>query len=279
MEWLTAPLEFEFMRNALMAGILAGMLCPVVGALLIVQRMTLLGDVMAHSVLPGIVIAFFLRIEVLVGAMVSAVLSALAIAWVRQQTRVKEDAAMATIFHSFFAVGILLITVLRVRVNVESFLFGDLLGVTGTDVVRTAVITAVVLTLVKLSYKELLFYTFDPVGAQAVGLPVGLIYSFLIGGITLTIIASMQTMGVILVVSLLAIPALSAYFWVKELHEMMLVGMGIGVLASSSGLYISYYLGLPSGATIVLVNFAVFLVSVLLSPSQGLLSIYRQNLR
>jgi manganese/iron transport system permease protein len=272
MDWLVEPLQFEFMRNALLSGILAGILCPVVGSYLIVQRMTLLGDVMAHSVLPGIVVAFFLKVEILAGAMVSAVASALAIAWIKNQTKIKEDAAMATIFHSFFAGGVLLITVLKVRINIESFLFGDLLGVTTSDVVRTAFITAIVLVLVKIFYKELLFYTFDPIGARAIGLPVDLIYISLIGAITLIIIASMQTIGVILVVAMLATPALSAYLWVKELGEMMVVGAGIGVIASLGGIYTSYYLGVPTGPTIVLMGFGIFLVSLLFSPSQGLIT-------
>ncbi len=277
MEIILQPLQYEFMRNAMMAGILAAVLCPVVGSYLIVQRMTLLGDVMAHSVLPGIVVAFFLRLEVLTGALVSGLASAGLIAWVRTQTKVKEDAAMATIFHSFFSLGVVLITVLKIRINLESFLFGDLLGISREDVIRTALITLVVLVLVKLFYKELLFYTFDPIGAEAMGLPVRKIYLALISGITVTIIASMQTIGVVLVVAMLATPALSAYLLVKELHQMMILGSAIAVLDTILGLYLSYYYSLPSGATIVLVNFAVFLTFLLFSPTQGVLFSYLQK--
>ncbi len=274
MEILLQPLQYEFMRNAMLAGILAAILCPVVGSYLIVQRMTLLGDVLAHSVLPGIAIAFFWRLEILTGALVSGLTSAGLIAWIRTQTKVKEDAAMATIFHSFFSLGVVLITILKIRLNLESFLFGDLLGVTSSDVVRTAIITIIVLVLVRLFYKELLLYTFDPVGAEAMGLPVQKLYLALITGITVTIIASMQTMGVVLVVAMLATPALSAYLLVKQLHQMMLWGSAIAILGTISGLYLSYYLALPSGATIVLVNFAIFLAVVLLSPTQGILGSY-----
>jgi manganese/iron transport system permease protein len=273
MELIWEPLQYEFMRHALVAGALAGILCPVMGTFLIVQRMTLLGDVMAHSIFPGVVLAFWGGVEVLWGAMGSAIVSALAIAWIKQQTKVKEDAAMATIFHSFFSLGVLLITVLKVRINVESFLFGDLLAVTQTDVIRTGIITLILLVLGKIFYQELLFYTFDPIGAQAIGLPTNFIYAGLIGGITLTIIASMQTIGVILVVAMLSTPALSAYLWVKELHEMMILGSGIGVLISVAGLYLSYYWALPSGATIVILGFAIFIFSVLFSPSQGVFTI------
>lgn len=272
MEWLLEPLAFEFMRNALITGILVGILCPVVGTYLIVQRMALLGDVMAHSVLPGLAIAFFLRVNILFGAFVSGLLSAFLIAWLRSQTRIKVDAVMALIFSSFFALGVLLITLLRNKLDLDSFLFGDILGVTVTDVGRTAVVTVLILCLVKLFYKELLFYTFDRAGAEAIGLPVDLIYFGLMAAVTLTIIASMQTVGVVLVVSLLVGPAITAYLFVKELHQMMEFGAIIGVISSISGMYISYYLNVPSGPSIVLVGFGLFLLAVLFSPTQGILT-------
>lgn len=272
LEWLLEPLTFEFMRHALITGILVGILCPVVGTYLIVQRMALLGDVMAHSVLPGLAIAFFLRVNILFGAFVSGLLSAFLIAWLRSQTRIKVDAVMALIFSSFFALGVLLITLLRNKLDLNSFLFGDILGVTLTDVGRTLVVSLLILSLVKLFYKELLFYTFDRGGAEAIGLPVNLIYFGLMAAVTLTIIASMQTVGVVLVVSLLVGPAITAYLFVKELHQMMGFGAIIGVISSISGMYISYYLNVPSGPSIVLVGFGVFLLVVLFSPTQGILT-------
>lgn len=272
LEWLLEPLGFEFMRNALMVGILVGILCPVVGTYLLVQRMALLGDVIAHSVLPGLAIAFFWRIDILIGAFVSGIISAFVIAWIRSQTRVKVDAAMALVFSSFFALGVLLITLLRNKLDLDSFLFGDILGVTGSDVIRTAIITLVVLVLIWVFYKELFFYTFDRLGAQAIGLPINVIYLGLMAAVTLTIIASMQTVGVVLVMALLVGPATTAYLLIKELHQMMGLGAVLGVGVSVMGLYTSYYLNVPSGPCIVLISFAFFVLAVLFSPSQGLLT-------
>jgi manganese/iron transport system permease protein len=272
LQWLLEPLGFEFMRNALMVGILVGILCPVVGTYLLVQRMALLGDVMAHSVLPGLAIAFFLKINILIGAFISGVISAFVIAWIRSQTRIKVDAAMALTFTSFFALGVLLITLLRNKLDLDSFLFGDILGVTQVDLVRTAIITGVVLVLIRVFYKELFFYTFDRLGAQAIGLPINGIYLGLMSAVTLTIIASMQTVGVVLVVALLVGPATTAYLLVKELHQMMGLGAVLGVVASIMGMYTSYYLNVPSGPCIVLISFGFFVLAVLFSPSQGLLT-------
>ncbi len=272
LNWLIEPLGYEFMRNAIAVGILVGILCPVVGTYLIVQRMALLGDVIAHAVLPGLAIAFFWGVDILIGAFISGLLSTFVIAWIRTQSRVKVDAAMALTFSSFFALGVTLITLLKSKLDLDSFLFGDILGVTITDVQRTAIITLIVLLLVKLFYKELLLYTFDKLGAQALGFPVNLLHFGLMAALTLTIVASMQTVGVVLVISLLVGPGITAYLLVKELHQVMGLGAILGIIASIGGVYASYYFNVPSGPAIVLVIFGLFLLALLFSPSQGILT-------
>jgi manganese/iron transport system permease protein len=270
--WLVEPLSFEFMRHAIVTAILLGILSAVVGTYLIVQRMGLLGDVIAHAVLPGLAIAFFFGVDIFLGAFISGTLSTFVITWIQSQSRVKVDVAMALVFSGFLALGITLITLLGSKLDLHSFLFGDILGVTIADVGRTLAITLVVLLLVIAFYKELLFYTFDPLGAQASGLPVNMIHFGLMAAITLTIIASMQTVGVVLVVSLLVGPGITAYLLVKELHLMMGLGAVIGTIASVAGMYISYYLNVPSGPAIVLVVSGLFLLTLLFSPSQGILT-------
>lgn len=272
LSWLLEPLTYEFMRNALAAGVLIGVLCPIVGTYLVVQRMALLGDVIAHAVLPGLAIANFLGIEMLLGAFAFGMLSTFVISWIRTQSRVKTDAAMALTFASFFALGVMLLTLLKSRLDLEELLFGDILSVTGADVWRTAGVAVLILLLIKLFYKELLFYTFDRTGAEAVGLPVNLINLGLMAGITLTLIVGMKIVGVILVVSLMVGPAITAYLLVKELHQMMMLGAAIGVTASITGMYLSYYLNLPSGPAIALTVFGLFLLALLFSPSQGILT-------
>ena len=260
------------MRLALLAAILLGILCAVVGTYLIVQGMGLLGDVIAHAVLPGLAIAFFFGVDIFIGAFISGTLSTFVITWIQSQSRVKVDVAMALVFSGFLALGITLITVLKSKLDLHQFLFGDILGVTTTDVMRTGAIAILILLLVKLFYKELLFYTFDPLGAQAMGLPVTVIQFGLTAAITLTIIASMQAVGVVLVVSLLIAPGITAYLLVKELHQMMICGAIIGIISSVAGMYISYYLNVPSGAAIVLVVSGLFLLTLLFSPTQGILT-------
>jgi manganese/iron transport system permease protein len=261
-DFLLEPLDYEFMRHAVIIAALIGILCPIVGSYLIVQRMALLGDVIAHCVLPGLSIAFFLGIDIFIGAFTSGIIGAFLIVWIRSQSRVKVDAAMALIFSTFFALGVTLITVLKNKFDLDSFLFGEILGVALTDIIRTGIITIIILFLIAFFYKELLFYTFDKIGAQAVGLPIDLIHFGFMAATTLTIIASMQAVGVILVISLLVGPSLTAYLLVKELHHMMFLGAAIGIFASIAGIYLSYYQNLPSGPAIVLVSSSLFLLTL-----------------
>ncbi|WP_008309541.1 metal ABC transporter permease [Leptolyngbya sp. PCC 6406] len=271
MDWLTVPLGYDFMRLALLAGMLVGVLCPVMGAFLVVQRMSLMGNVVAHSVLPGLVLAHALRWPLIIGAFSFGLLSTTVIAWVRSHSRIKADAIMALILASFFALGVVFITLFQSQLNLEALLFGDILSVTRSDIAQVGAIAIVTVVLIRLFYKELLFFTFDRAGAQAMGLPVQIIDGGLTVATTLAIVASLKTVGVILVVAMMVGPAIAAYLWVKELHSLLGLSALFGILTSVVGIYLSYYLDLPSGAAIALTIFGVFWFSLLASPSQGLL--------
>ena len=270
--WLIEPLGFEFMRNAIAIGVLIGILSAVIGSYLIVQHMGLLGDVVAHAVLPGLAIAFYIGMDIFLGAFIAGTISTFFVAWIQTHSKIKVDTAMALVFSGFLALGVMLITTLKSKLDLHSFLFGDILGVTSTDLWRTLIIAIAVLFCVAIFYRELIFYCFDPLASKAMGLPVHFIHFGLMAGITLTIIASMQSVGVVLVVSLLTGPAATAYLLVKELHLMMSLGAIIGVIASVSGMYVSYYQNVPSGSAIVLIISGFFLLALLFSPSQGILT-------
>lgn len=280
LDGLLAPLEFEFMRNALMIAFLMGILGAVVGSYLIVQQMGMIGDVISHAVLPGVSIAFFLGLDLSIGAFVSGILSALVMAAIRTQSRIKVDTAMALTLPTFLGIGVILISVLKTnRVDLSHILFGDILGVRQEDVLHILIITLIILVLNQLFYKELQFYTFDPLGAKACGLPVNLMYFGLVCAITLTIVASMQTVGALLVMSLLVGPAITAYLLVKELYQMMILGAVFGIFSGISGMYISYYLDIPSGPAIVIVVFISFVLALLFSPSQGILTAQKTKIK
>lgn len=273
LDWLLDPLKYEFMQYSLMMGTIVGVLCPVMGTFLIVQRLSLLGNVISHSVLPGLALANFFGLNLMAGAFVSGILSTLAISWIRAKTRVKADAAMSLTLVSFFAIGVALLSVLDSRLDLEGLLFGNILSVTLADVWQAGIVTLLILLLTALFYKELLFFTFDRHGAQAAGLPVQTIDLCFVAAVALTIVVGMQTVGVILVISMLVGPALTAYLLAQQLHWTIALGTLLGLSASVGGMYLSFHFDLPSGPAIAIVVFAQFLIALLFSPSQGLFAL------
>ncbi|MCT7985427.1 metal ABC transporter permease [Laspinema sp. A4] len=274
LDGLIEPLQYSFMQRSLIVAILVGLICAVVGSYLMVQRLALLGDAIGHSVLPGLAVAYTIGANIFVGAFIAGVLSTVVIAWIRTRSPIKEDAAMGIVLSSFFALGITLITLIQKdeKIDLNHFLFGNILSVTLEDVTTTALIALLTLAVVFLLYKELLFYTFDPLGAQAAGLPVNLLNFGLMVLIALTVVASMKAVGVVLVLSLLIAPGATAYLLVPRLHQVMIVGALIGIVSSVSGMYLSFYQNIPSGPAIVLVVSGFFLLALLLSPSHGILT-------
>jgi manganese/iron transport system permease protein len=276
LNFLIEPLQYGFMQRSLLVAIVVGVICAVVGSYLMVQRLALLGDAISHSVLPGLAIAFILGINIFIGAFIAGLLSTICINIIRNNSKIKEDAAMGIVFSAFFALGITLITVVQKenKIDLNHFLFGNILGVSLSEVRDTIIIAVFVLLIVFLFYKELLFYTFDKLGAESVGLPVNLLDTGLMILIGLTIVASLKAVGVILVLSLLITPPSTAYLLVNRLNQVMLVGIFVGVISSISGMYLSYYFNLPSGPAIVLVSTGLFILSFLFSPGQGLITGY-----
>ncbi|MCZ2201196.1 metal ABC transporter permease [Cylindrospermopsis raciborskii] len=267
------PLQYGFMQRSLIVAVLIGLLCAVVGTYLMVQRLALLGDAISHSVLPGLAIAFIIGANIFVGALIAAMVSTVAIAVIKNRSPIKEDAAMGIVFSGFFALGVTLITGVQKtnKIDLNHFLFGNILGVTPNEVRDTAILAAVALIMVFLLYKELLFYTFDPIGARVAGLPVNQLNISLMLLISLTIVASMKAVGVILVLSMLITPGATAYLLVNRLHQVMILGAAIAIISSIVGIYLSYFYNLPSGPAIVLVVCTAFVLAFLFSPKSRVL--------
>jgi len=274
LEAIFEPLQYSFMQRSLVEAVIVGIVCAVVGSYLMVQRLALLGDAISHSVLPGLAIAFWMGANIYLGAFIAGLISTIFINLIRSRSNIKEDAAMGIVFSGFFALGITLITLIQKenKIDLNHFLFGNILGVTAADLRDTFIVAAIVLFVIFIFYKELLFYSFDKIGARAVGLPVYLLDLGLMMLIGLTIVASLKAVGVILVLSLLITPAATAYLLVTRFHQMMFVGVGVGVFSSISGMYLSYFYNLPSGPAIVLVASGLFVVAFLFSPTQGLIT-------
>ncbi len=262
------PLGYEFMVRALISAVLVGSLCAVMGSYLVVRRLSLLGLVVSNSVVPGIAVAFLLYVNIFVGGFISGILATVGLGWLQGKTRIKEDAAMGVVLSTFFGLGILLITKIQAerKVNLNNFLFGNILGINASDLITSAGIAAVVLLAVWALYKEFLLLSFDAQWAAAAGLPTRALHYAMMALTALTVVASMQAVGVALTIALMVIPAATASLLTNRLATMMGLSVGLGVTSSVVGLYLSYYLNLSSGPTITLVSALLFAAVVLAGP-------------
>jgi len=263
--WIVEPLTYGFIVRGLLAGLLAGVACAMLSAFVVWRGMAFIGDALAHAILPGIVIAFVNGVSLFVGALVAALLTALGIGLLSRGRQLKEDTAVGVMFSGFFALGILLLSRVASYQDLTHILFGDILGVSRGDLWAMLAVVLVVLLLVVGFYKELLTTSFDPSHAVAIGLSPSMVRYGLLLLIALTVVAAIQTVGVVLVLALLVTPAAAASLLVKELPRIMALGVLFALLASLAGLYASFYANVASGAAIVLTLTLFFVVAFLLS--------------
>lgn len=270
MTWLTAPLTYGFMQRGLLASLVVGILCAVVGCYVVLRSMAFLGDAMAHAILPGVAIAYLLGGNLMIGALVAAVVVALSIGLFSRQGLVKEDTAIGILFAAALSLGVLLISTIKTyAVDLTHILFGNVLGVSQADLALTAGLSVVVLLIVGLLYKEFLVIWFDPVLAATLRLPVEVLRNLMLVLLALTVVVSLQTVGVGLVAALLVTPGATASLLTRRLPTMMAVAAGIGAFSSLVGLYLSFWLNVASGAAVVMVATALFFLAFLFAPGRG----------
>ncbi len=267
---LLSPLRFGFLQRGLVEALLTGVLCGVIGTYVVLRGMAFLGDAMAHAVFPGIVIAYLLRVDFLLGGLASGILVALGIGAISQNRRLSADSAIGVLFVGAFALGVVLISSIRAYVrDLASILLGDILGVTTQDVVLTVVTGCLVLLALYFFHKELVLISFDRDMALAMGLPVALLEIGLLLALSLVVIVSIQAVGTVLVLAMLVTPAATARLLTDRLITMMAASAALGALAGVAGLYASYYLNVASGGAIVLVATGIFFLAWLFSPRYG----------
>jgi manganese/iron transport system permease protein len=272
MDWLLDPLGYSIFVRSLAAVTLVGAVCAVVGTFVVLRGLAFIGDAISHAAFPGVVAAFLLRGPYYIGAAVAAVATALMITFVSRRTQLRTDTTIGVLFAGTFALGIFLYSTIEGYVgDLFGFLVGNVLAISTADLVGLGILSALVLGAVVVFWKELLYATFDPLGAAASGLPVtAMEYLFLVL-VALTIVISLQAVGIILVVAMLVTPAATAQLVTTRFERMLLVALLIGIGASVLGLYVSFWFDVASGATIVLVQTATFLIALMAGPRGGLL--------
>jgi len=260
-------LGYTFMQRALLASTVIGIVTAVIGVYVVLKGMAFIGAGIAHASFGGVALGFLLGLNLIATASVFSLAGAIGIGLVSKRGELREDAAIGIFFTASMAFGVLLVGLLQgYNVDLFGFLFGSVLAVSREDLVLSVALGAVVLLTVGLLYKELMFISFDPEMAQVVGVPAAQLYYLLLALIAVTIVISIRVVGVILVEALIVTPAAAAYQLTDDFHRMMGIAVGIGVLSAIAGLFLSYWLNVASGATIVLTATALFALTALLSP-------------
>jgi manganese/iron transport system permease protein len=268
MSFLLQPLSYEFMQRGMLAAVLVGIVCAVVGTYVVLRGMAFFGDALAHTILPGIALGYLLtggaREPLFWWALGTAIIAALGIGAISRNAEIREDTAIGIVFAGMFALGVALISTVRsYAVDLSHFLFGDVLGVSVQSLWLILIFGGVVLLVIFAFYKEFMTLSFDPVLAATLRLPVGMLNNLLLGLIAVTVAVSLQTVGVALVVAMLVTPPATAYLRTRRLSQMMLLAGVFASLAGVIGLYLSYYLSIASGAAIVLTATMFFMLAFL----------------
>lgn len=269
---LLTPFQYGFMIEALLVGALVGAVCAVLSCYLVLKGWSLMGDAISHAVLPGVVGAYMLGLPLAVGAFATGLFCATATGWIKSNTRIKEDTVMGIVFTGLFALGLVMFTKVETEAHLNHILFGNILGIERGDMIQTLAASAVTLLVIFFMRKDLLLFCFDPAHARAIGLNTNALYYVLLGLLAATIVASLQAVGIILVVAMLITPGCTARLLTDRFDRMLLIAAGSSVLASCLGVYVSFFINGATGACIVLAQSALFGLAFVFGPKHGLIA-------
>ncbi len=270
-EWFTVPLGFDFVRRALLVSVVAGVACAVLSCWMTLVGWSLMGDAVSHAVLPGVVLSYLFGLPFAVGALVFGAGSVALIGVVNRTSRVKEDAVIGVVFTAMFALGLVLVSRVPSQTDLGHILFGNVLGVSDTDIWQVLVLAGVVLAVVWYKHRDLTLYAFDPVHAHAVGINPRVLETLLLGLLSVTVVVALQAVGIILVVAMVIVPGATAYLLTDRFERMLVVSAAVAAVAAVAGVFLSFHLNVSTGGAIVLAQSAAFTLAYLFSPRQGVL--------
>jgi manganese/iron transport system permease protein len=258
---LLLPFQFEFMRNAMIISIIVAVAAALLSCFLVLKGWSLMGDAVSHAVLPGVVLAYIAGFPLAVGAFIAGMVCALATGYLKENSRIKQDTVMGVVFSGMFGLGIVLYTKIQSDVHLDHILFGDMLGVGWGDIAETAIIAAAVTSVILLKWRDFLLHAFDPAQARAVGLPVRTLHYGLLVILSLTIVAALKAVGIILAIAILIAPGAIAFLLTRSFGRMLAVAVLVAVAASFLGVYLSFFIDSAPAPTIVLLMTAAFIAA------------------
>ncbi|MBY6387228.1 MULTISPECIES: metal ABC transporter permease [Rhodococcus] len=271
-ELLLDPLQYGFMVRALAVAVVAAVVCAVLSCWLVLIGWSLMGDAVSHAVLPGVVLAYVVGAPFAIGALIFGLIAVALIGLIRNTSRVKEDAAIGIVFTTLFAFGLVLISVTPSQTDLNHIIFGNLLGVSSSDLLQVAILGALALSILLIKRRDLTLFAFDPIHANAIGLSPKRLGALLLGVLALTSVVALQAVGVVLVVAMLIIPGATAYLLTEKFSRMLVIAPVVSAICAITGIYVSYYLDTASGGMVVMTQGIVFALVYLFSPSQGVIA-------
>ena len=271
-ELLLDPLQYGFMVRALAVAVVAAVVCAVLSCWLVLIGWSLMGDAVSHAVLPGVVLAYVVGAPFAIGALIFGLIAVALIGLIRNTSRVKEDAAIGIVFTTLFAFGLVLISVTPSQTDLNHIIFGNLLGVSSSDLLQVAILGALALNILLIKRRDLTLFAFDPIHANAIGLSPKRLGALLLGVLALTSVVALQAVGVVLVVAMLIIPGATAYLLTDKFSRMLVIAPVVSAVCAITGIYVSYYLDTASGGMVVMTQGIVFALVYLFSPSQGVIA-------
>lgn len=270
-DWVLIPLEFEFMKRAMIAALLVGITCAVFSCFLVVKGWSLMGDAVSHSVLPGLALAYIAGWPLIIGAFAAGLICSLATGYIKDHSRVKEDAVLGIMFSGMFAFGLILLTKIETDIHLLHVLFGNILGVGWTDIHEIAALTIPLLIILAVKWRDLMLYVFDPNHAKAVGLPIKVLHYGLLIFLSLTIVASIKAAGIILVIAMLIAPGATGYLLTSCFQKMLFIAVAVSVVSCTAGTLASFHLDVATAPLIVVAQAAIFTLALLFAPKKGLI--------
>ncbi len=261
LETLLLPFQFPFMVNAFVISVIIAVPAALLSCFLVLKGWSLMGDAISHAILPGVVIAYIINIPLVIGAFIAGMVCALATGYLKENSRVKQDTVMGVVFSGMFGLGIVLYTKIQSDVHLDHILFGNMLGVGGGDLATAGIIALAVTAIIAAKWRDLMVHAFDPAQAKAIGLPTRVLHYGLLSIISLTIVAALKAVGIILAIALLIAPGAVAFLLTKRFGHMMLTAVGVSVVSAFFGVYLSFFLDSAPAPTIVLVMTALFIAA------------------
>ncbi|MDO8541174.1 MAG: metal ABC transporter permease [Opitutaceae bacterium] len=271
-ETLLTPFQYEYMLKAILVSGVIGGVCAFLSCFITLRGWSLMGDALSHSVVPGVAIAYYIGWPYAAGAFLTGLLAAVGMGFVKTKTRLREDAVIGVVFTAFFALGLLLISLFPSQVDLRSIVFGNILGISNSDIVQVLVISGVTLVVLGLKWRDLLLFCFDSNQARALGLNTTVLHLTLLTLLSATAVAALQTVGAVLVVAMLVTPGAIAYLLTDRFSRMIAIAVSLGVGTSLVGAYASYYFDGSTGGCIVTLQSLLFVVALVTAPKHGLIA-------